>query len=229
MESIAVHNRHVDEALTSWFLIIQHHLNRHAPLKTSRVKSKRSPEWLTPDILNARRMRDTFKRAENWQEYKKFRNVMRDLIRKAKKKHFLESIASKKNMKTIWKHFRSFTNKNNCSSNTLPEELIIDDEFYTDSKDIAAKLNEFFAALSDTAQCVSNALNSEVKSVMKTRSRTQSVTEVTEPLELSNTILEEFDSTMHADSSRNSQLSLSQGGDEDDDVENDDDEVDVGD
>ena len=42
-------------------------------------------EWLTPDILNARRMRDTFKRAKNWQEYKKFRNVTRDLIRKAKK------------------------------------------------------------------------------------------------------------------------------------------------
>ena len=46
-------------------------------------------------------------------------------------------------MKTIWKHFRSFTNKTNCSSNTLPEEFIIDDELYTDSKDIAAKLNEF--------------------------------------------------------------------------------------
>ena len=52
-------------------------------------------------------------------------------------------------MKTIWKHFRSFTNKNNCSSNTLPEELIIDDELYTDSKDIAAKLNDFFASICD--------------------------------------------------------------------------------
>ena len=104
-------NRHVDEALTSWFLIIQHHLNRHATLKTRRVKSKRLPEWLTPDILNACRMRDTFKRAKNWQEYKKFRNVTRDLIRKAKKKHFSESIASQKDTKNIRKHFRSF-NKN---------------------------------------------------------------------------------------------------------------------
>ena len=97
--------------------------------------------------ISSRRMRDTFKRAKNWQEYKKFRNVTRDLIRKAKKKHFSESIASQKDTKTIWKHFRSFTNKNNCSSNTLPEELIIDDELYTDSKDIAAKLNEFFASI----------------------------------------------------------------------------------
>ena len=92
-------------------------------------------------------MRDTIKRAKNWQEYKKFRNVTRDLICKANKKHFSESIVSQKDTKTIWKHFRSFTNKNNCSSNTLPEELIIDDELYTDSKDIAAKLNEFFASI----------------------------------------------------------------------------------
>ena len=147
LESFAVYNRYVDEALNLLFLIIRHHLNRHAPLKTRRVKSKRLPEWLTPDILNARRMRDTFKRAKNWQEYKKLRNVTLDLICKAKKKHFSESIASQKDMKTIWKHFRSFKNKNNCSTNTLPEELIIDDELYTDSKDVAARLNEFFASI----------------------------------------------------------------------------------
>ena len=29
----------------------------------------------------------------------------------------------------------------------MPEELIIDDELYTDSKDIAAGLNEFFASI----------------------------------------------------------------------------------
>ena len=78
----------MDDDFAFWFSIIQNQLDRHAPVKTRRVTSKRLQEWFTSDILSARRMRDNFKCVKNWSQYKKFRNKTRDLICKAKKKHF---------------------------------------------------------------------------------------------------------------------------------------------
>ena len=133
LESFSLCNSNVDDEFAFWFSIIQNQLDRHAPIKTRRVKSKRLPEWFTSDILIARRMRDNLMRVKNWTQYKKFRNKTRDLIRKANKKHFSESISSQKDTRTLWKHFRSCTNKGNSSQNSLPEELKVTGETYTDS------------------------------------------------------------------------------------------------
>ena len=94
-------------------------------------------------------MRDKFKYAQNWPEYKKNRNKVRNLIRKAKKQLFTESITSQKDTKTLWKHFRSYTNKSSASQNSLPEELTMNAITYTESEDIAVKLNEYFASVCD--------------------------------------------------------------------------------
>ena len=122
-------------------------LDKHAPIKTRRVKSKRLPDWFTSDILNARRTRDYYKRAKNWSQYKSYRNKTRDLIRKAKRRHFSESIKFNKDSRTLRKHFRSVTNKSNAPLSSLPHELTINNVLYTDSEDIAVKLNEFFASV----------------------------------------------------------------------------------
>ena len=45
--------------------------------------------------------------------------------------------------------FRSLNNKAYSAQNTLPDEILINDQTYTDSKDIAFKLNEFFASVYD--------------------------------------------------------------------------------
>ena len=74
---------------------------------------------------------------------------MKNLIRKAKRNHFSESIATQKDTKTIWKHFRSYTKKTDSTLNTLPDELKINDETYSDSQNIASKLNEYFASVCD--------------------------------------------------------------------------------
>ena len=135
--------------MTTWFSVIQNHLDRHAPLKTRRVKSKRMPEWFTPDIRDARKLRDHYKRSKNWSKFKEYRNKTRNLIRAAKRAHFSESIASQKDVRKIWKHFQSLNNKANSAQNTLPDEILINDQTYTDSKDIALKSNEFFASVCD--------------------------------------------------------------------------------
>ena len=89
------------------------------------------------------------KRIKNWSQYKKFLNKTRTLIRKAKRNHFSESIATHKDTKIIWKHFRSYTKKTDSTLNTLPDELKINDETYSDSQNIASKLNEYFASVCD--------------------------------------------------------------------------------
>ena len=78
------------------------------------------PEWFTPDIRDARKLRDHYKRSKNWSKFKEYRNKTRNLIRAAKKAHFSESIASQKDTRKIWKHFRSLNNKANSAQNTLP-------------------------------------------------------------------------------------------------------------
>ena len=93
-------NKHVDGDFTLWLLIFQGKLDKHVPIKPRRVKSKRLPDWFTPDILSTRRTRDTFKRAKHWTQYKLYQNKTRNLIRTAKKKHFSESITSEKDTRT---------------------------------------------------------------------------------------------------------------------------------
>ena len=104
LESFSLSNSNVDDNFTDWFSIIQKQLDKHAPIKTRRDKTQRLPEWCTPEIVTARRMWDSFKKAKNRSQYKIFRNKTQYLIRKAKKNNFSESISSQKDTRTIWKH-----------------------------------------------------------------------------------------------------------------------------
>ena len=72
-----------------------------------------------------------------------------DLIRKAKRHHFSDTVTKSKDTKTIWQHFRKVNNKNTSSNSGLPEEIIFDNKRYTKSEDIAAKLNQYFSSISE--------------------------------------------------------------------------------
>ena len=87
LESFEVSQSHVDDDFTKWFSVIQNHLDRHAPLKTRWVKSKRMPEWFTLDIRDARKLRDHYKRSKNRSKFKENRSKMRNLICAAKIAH----------------------------------------------------------------------------------------------------------------------------------------------
>ena len=129
-------------------LIIQQ-LNKHAPIKNKRVKTKRMPYWFTPDIRQMQKLRDNCKRKKQWTEYKKYRNKTRQLIRASKRKHFSESISKSKDTKHIWAHLRTLNGDSKASNNRLPEELIIDNECITNSAEIAQKLNTYFSSIAN--------------------------------------------------------------------------------
>ncbi|MEW8544984.1 MAG: reverse transcriptase family protein [Candidatus Thiodiazotropha sp.] len=148
LEHFELNRETVDEDFAAWHSIIIRNLDNHAPYKVKRVKSSRLPDWYTPEIGQARKNRDKYKRLKHWDEYKRFRNKTIKLIRNAKRKHFTDSIENTKDARTIWKHLRSVNNGSAAGTNkNLPDELIIDDERFTDSQAIATKFNEYFSSI----------------------------------------------------------------------------------
>lgn len=139
----------INEDCACWVSAITRQLDRHAPLKIRRVKSNRLPEWFNEDIAEARKLRDINKRLKNWATYKQYRNKTKDLIRRAKKEHFSKSVSDLKDTKTIWKQLRNATNGSSSPQNILPDELIVDGDTFTNSQDIAFKLNDYFASISE--------------------------------------------------------------------------------
>ena len=84
-------------------------INKHAPLKTYRVKSRSSP-WITRDIISLMHRRDCIydkakmtKNDELLKQYKILRNKVVDQMRKAKQDYFSGEICNNTNPKTMWR------------------------------------------------------------------------------------------------------------------------------
>ena len=149
LETSANDHETVDANLALFSSLIIQQLNKHAPIKNKRVKTKRMPYWFTPDIRQMQKLRDNCKRKKQWTEYKMYRNKTRQLIRASKRKHFSESISKSKDTKHIWAHLRTLNGDSKASNNRLPEELIIDNECITNSAEIAQKLNTYFSSIAN--------------------------------------------------------------------------------
>lgn len=146
----------INDDLSVWYRIVLNHIDHHAPIKTRRVKTKKLPDWYNEEIASARQKRDMCKRKKLWSEYKKYRNKTKQLIRKAKRKQFSDSVTNSKNTKSIWQHLRKVNNKDNGSDRNLPEEIIIDNERYSNPEDVATKLNEYFSSIAQIFGCTND-------------------------------------------------------------------------
>ena len=144
LEEFTLCQLNVEDDFNAWFSIILKNLDMHAPFKNRRVKGKRLPDWFISDIIEMQRKRDTSKRLKQWDNYRKFRNKTRQMIRHAKRKYFSDTVDNCKDTKAIWKHLRSVNTGTNSSTNQLPAEIVINNEHIIDSTKVASKLNEFF-------------------------------------------------------------------------------------
>ena len=92
LQNFQINRATVDEDFEAFHNVIINRLNKHAPIKTLRVKSNRLPAWYTSEIGQARIARDKYKRLKQWTEYKYYRKKTRNLIRKSKRRHFTNSV-----------------------------------------------------------------------------------------------------------------------------------------
>ena len=150
----------IDDDLTEFYCIILKCLDKHAPVKLKRVKSNHLPAWYTPEIGEARKLRDKYKYLKKWSEYKLYRNKTRNLIRNAKRTHFTDSIETSKSTSSIWKHLSAINKGTTSNANNLPDEIFIDNVLVSDSNEIASKLNEYFSSI---ARILDNASTSSTE------------------------------------------------------------------
>jgi hypothetical protein len=104
------------DALDVWYKKFQSVLNKHAPLKTKRVKSQTLPRWLTPEIIAAMKERDNCKKAGRHAEYKTLRNKISMLVKQAKKKNFDKMIKNGNDTASVWRAINSVLNKTRSKS-----------------------------------------------------------------------------------------------------------------
>ena len=106
----------INDAWNTWSCTVNNIMNKHAPLKTYRVKTRSNP-WITRDIilLTYRRdyIHDKAKKTKNddlFKQYKILRNKVVDQIRKAKQDYFSGEICNNTIPKKMWRAISSLLN-----------------------------------------------------------------------------------------------------------------------
>ena len=91
-----------NEMWNFWKHLLMSVIDKHAPLKTKRIRNKRSP-WITIELLREIYKRDFLKKKATstndpliWKEFKGARNKVNNSIKKAKRKYFSEKLDASK-------------------------------------------------------------------------------------------------------------------------------------
>ena len=147
LNSVHISYSDSDSNFSSWCIKFSEVYNRHAPIKTKRVKRDTQPEWLNEDIKSASKARDTYHKYENWTQYKYWRNKTTALIRKAKRELFTKSIAENKPASYLWGHIKNLNGQTERTS--IPSTIKVDNVLNDTASDVINQLNNYFASISD--------------------------------------------------------------------------------
>ena len=138
-----------DDQVSVFNTLFSEVLDRHAPIKTVRVKKNPAP-WITKSIRDEMDRRNALFRlfrknhlAVSWEAFKAQRNRVTGLQRKAKKEYFHRLLSKRVHPSTLWNTLKlagaSSTTSDNWSS------------FNTNSSSIANTLNTHFVAVSSSS------------------------------------------------------------------------------
>ena len=113
-----------DEALSVWYDTITPVIDKHVPIQHKRVKATKPCPWLTQELIREITKRDQLKRNKRFDEYKKQRNYVLNLVEKAKNNYFSQLVKDNCDTSSIWKAINSITRKNsktcNISASNIP-------------------------------------------------------------------------------------------------------------
>ena len=128
-------------------------LNKHAPCVKRRIKNS-NPPWVNDHLLHSIRERDFLKKrasqtqtTEDWDNFKKKRNVVNKENRNLKKNYYRDKIyEDKQNSRKLWKTLNEFvpTDKENYN---FPKTLKQNGVEITDQTSIANTFNNFFVSI----------------------------------------------------------------------------------
>ena len=150
-----------DEALCLFIDIFNKTLDKHAPLRTKRVKHPDLPQWLHQDIIIAMAIRDTQKALNELDAYRAMRNKVNYMILDAKRNFFDKLLSGRKDTASIWRAMnalnrpsrnKSVTKEIKCSAEDLnnhfiniPNKLLSEANLMGSQTETSSKLAEFCA------------------------------------------------------------------------------------
>ena len=126
------------QALDHWYKLFLHVLNKHAPIKRRRVKHPTLPPWFTKNIQDAMSLRDELRQKKKFDEYKKQRNHVTDLVREAKKSLAAKMINESESTRGIWDAINMISGKKKANHSQIPQHLTPN------------TLNTYFTTIADT-------------------------------------------------------------------------------
>ncbi|WP_419598339.1 reverse transcriptase domain-containing protein [Thiolapillus sp.] len=103
-------------ALVAWYEAFLPVIEKHAPLRRKRVKHPTLPQWLSPDIITAMKTRNKLKKEKKFEDYKRQRNKVTNLVRAAKKAYFEKLINHNKDTSSLWRAMNEITHKSRNKS-----------------------------------------------------------------------------------------------------------------
>ena len=137
-----------DEALYVWYDTIKPVIDKHAPIQHKRVKATKPCPWLTQELIREireMRKRDQLKHNRRFDEYKKQRNYVLNLVQKAKNTYFSQFVKDNRDTSSIWKAINSITRKNSKTCDILASNITPDsfnDHFLSVSTKLLHSLKE---------------------------------------------------------------------------------------
>ena len=135
----------IDDIVSVWTSLFTEILDKHAPIKSHRIKRKYQPEWLTPEILDLMKELKKCKLTGNTTAYKALRNKVSALINIAKKETNRSKIEEgKSDPRTIWKLFKEFGMNNKECESKSKFSLKVDDQCITNEAELAPIFNNYF-------------------------------------------------------------------------------------
>ena len=110
-------------AIETWYDIFLSILDKHAPLRTKRVKQAALPPWLTPEVIKATELKKQLKREKKNEEFKAQRNLVKKIVRKAKKSYCNSVITNNNDTRAIWKALSVITSNGGKNSNASTSSI----------------------------------------------------------------------------------------------------------
>ena len=144
-----------NEMWNSWKHLLMSVIDKHATLKTKRIRNNRSP-WITNELLREIYKRDFLKKKATstndpliWKEFKDARNKVNNSIKKAKRKYFSEKLdAGKCDPHKTWRLINELQSRQ-CKS-TKVSQIKSGHQVFTSPEDIAEAFNNHFTSIGQT-------------------------------------------------------------------------------
>ena len=127
-------------------------LNKHAPVKTIRVRGNSLP-YVTAEVKHMKRTRDKLRSKANKtgsvylrQAFQQMRNKVNYTLRKLRSDYYTRKIEeNKNNLRNTWKTLKSVMNETSTCSSI--EKIMVHNTEITNKQQISNEMNKFFATI----------------------------------------------------------------------------------